>query len=92
LTELCNKFKIRPDIIKIDVDGNEVEVLESGTEILQEARFVVIELRDSTSAKVDRLMRDLGKRRIFIEYTCSKGFGRLLRPRVKPSDFMVMYL
>ena len=66
--------------------------MESGVRILREARFVVIELRHSTSAKVDSIMRGLGERRIFIEYTCSKGFGCLLRPRVKPSDFMVLYL
>jgi len=92
LTELCENFKISPDIVKIDVDGNEVKVVESGMEILREARFVVIELRPGTSAKVDSIMRGLGKRRIFIEYTWSKGLGCLIRPRIKPSDFMALYL
>ena len=45
LDRICREKKLeKPYLIKIDVDGNEVEVLASATEILKDTEYIIVEV------------------------------------------------
>lgn len=80
------------DIIKIDVDGYEKEVAEGAMETLRRCKYAIIEERSETFECVHRIMKKIGKKPILYEKLCAESFsGSLLRPRVKPRDFNVVY-
>ena len=54
-----NKILPLPDLIKIDVDGNEFEILQGCRKILSQRKklHILIEIRKNTSKKVNNLLR-----------------------------------
>jgi len=81
-------LEVIPDIIKIDVDGDEFLVVESGKRILGNVKMIVIELRPSTFYNVHKVLKSLGFKPIFVERLCQQT--TLLRLYVKPNDFNVI--
>lgn len=88
--ELLDELNVKPNIVKIDVDGAEVSVIKGGLRTMKEAKYIFVELRPSTIREVESMLPIIGKKLTIIEHFCSKGFGSLFRPRIKPSDFMVI--
>jgi FkbM family methyltransferase len=82
---------ITPDVVKIDVDGAEIHVLRGSLNTLRKARWIFIELRPSTLKEALRIFKGLNKRGNFVEHLYTSGIGLLIRPRVKPSDFMLLF-
>lgn len=78
----CMERKIRPDYIKIDVEGYEVKALAGAVEILKHVRGIVVEAH---SADLEDACRDLLSRAGF-EVTQSKSLLLGVRSaKVKPS-------
>jgi len=86
-----DEMGITADIVKIDVDGAEINALKGGLNTLRKAKFVFIELRPSTLKEAVRIFKGLNKHGTFIEHLYTSGLGLLIRPRVKPSDFMLLF-
>jgi FkbM family methyltransferase len=84
-------LEITADVVKIDVDGAEIEVLRGGLNTIRRAKWIFIELRPSTLKEALRILKGLNKRGSFIEYLYTSGLGLLTRPRVKASDFMLLF-
>jgi FkbM family methyltransferase len=84
-------LEITADVVKIDVDGAEIEVLRGGLNTLRMAKWIFIELRPSTLGEALRILKGLNKRGSFIEHLCTSGLGLLIRPRTKSSDFMLLF-
>lgn len=57
----CKILK-KPDLIKIDVDGNEIEVLKGSKNILSENRkiSILIELRKGTLNSAEKILKKTG--------------------------------
>ena len=57
----------KPNLIKIDVDGNEVEVLEGARNIIksENCNSILIETRSNTSQPVKKILEESGYKRIF---------------------------
>jgi len=82
-------LEVIPDIIKIDVDGDELLVIESDKRVLVKVRMIVIELRPSTFYNVHKVLKSLGFKPIFVERLLQQE--TLLRLYVEPNDFNVIY-
>jgi FkbM family methyltransferase len=66
LKSLCQGWNLRPDIIKIDVEGHEASILsEDAAEVLYTARAVIVELHDDylleSGSSSEALLQRLGR-------------------------------
>ncbi|MEM1831157.1 MAG: hypothetical protein QXJ97_06455 [Desulfurococcaceae archaeon] len=82
-------LEVIPDIFKIDVDGDELLVVESGKRVLAKVKMIVIELRPPTFYNVHKVLKSLGFKPIFVESLLQQA--TLLQFYVKPNDFNVIY-
>jgi|GEM_PF-6490713 len=91
LDDIIQELKIKPDIIKIDVDGGEIDVIKSGISTIKNAKYILIETPSRTFHEVNIWMKKMGKEVFLIERMYSNNIGILRLPIQTPS-FMVLYI
>ena len=64
-----SKIVDAPDLIKIDVDGNEIEILQGSIKTIQldSCKSILIETRNSTGDKVHEILKEAKFKRIQLE-------------------------
>jgi len=68
LDEVVEKHRIdKIKCIKIDVEGEELEVIKGGEESLGKTNYVIVEVRELTEEPVKRLMAKKGFQLVFLE-------------------------
>lgn len=83
---LSNENKI--DIVKVDVEGSELEVVQGGLEVLKRTDRLIIEVRRETDVRISDLLSELGFHRVELEdRTVDKNllFTRVEEPQTWPT-------
>tara|TARA_B110000483_G_scaffold210684_1_gene257904 strand:+ start:503 stop:1291 length:789 start_codon:yes stop_codon:yes gene_type:complete len=71
---LINSFNIKPDYIKIDVDGIEEHILDGLTIIIKDVREILIEINTNNSEQIKKINKFMNEHQFECNKICLKGF------------------
>ena len=79
ISDFCERNEIYPDIIKIDVEGSEIDILESmSRKMLFNLKYIIIELNDKPippqTSQVDQIVNILLKKDFVPVMPCVLGY------------------
>ena len=61
IDKFCKETGVKPTLIKIDVDGNEIDILNGGKNTLSDSRLRTIYIEvDSKHKKCEKILHDYG--------------------------------